>query len=96
MREERLSNCLFRVVCLGFSTALLILTLFSQIQLVRTESRIEELDKALQKAENESVLLEVQSCEALNLAELEKRALEMGMRRPEPGQIIYLNDNDIK
>jgi hypothetical protein len=96
MRGERLSNCLFRLVCLGFSAALLLLTLFSQIQLVRTESRIGELEKALDKAENESVLLRLQSCEALNLAELERRALEMGMRRPEPGQIIHLNDNDIK
>ena len=96
MREERLSDCLFRMVCLGFSAALLVLTLFSQIQLVRTESRIGELEKALDKAENESVLLKVQSCEALSLAELEKRALEMGMRHPEPGQIIDINDNDIK
>ena len=86
---ERLSALLFRVVCLGFAAALLVLALFSQIRLVRSESRIEALQRAIADAKNESVLLRVKTDSALSLEELERRAVqELGMRRPEPGQII--------
>lgn len=89
IKERTLSAQLFRAVCLGFSALLLILTLFGQIRLVKTESRIEALEKAVADAENERVLLQIRISEALPLAELERRAVqELGMRRPEPGQII--------
>ena len=90
MRGERLADRLFRVVILGFSAALLVLALFSQIRTVRTQSRIEELEKALARAENERVLLHVRENQTLSLEELERRALAMGMRHPEAGQIIEI------
>ena len=83
-----LSALLFRVVCITFSAALLVLALFSQIRTLRTESRIETLEKAIADAENERVLLRIKTDSALNLEELERRAvLGLGMRRPEPGQV---------
>ena len=93
MREGiTLSALLFRVVCVAFSAALLVLALFSQIRTVRTESRIEELEKALANAENEKILLQVKTDSALSLEELERRAVrELGMRRPEPGQIRVID-----
>ena len=89
MREgPTTSALLFRVVCIVFSAALLVLALFSQIRTVRAETRIEELEKALANAENERVLLQIKTDSALSLGELERRAVEeLGMRRPEPGQL---------
>lgn len=91
-RGERLAAQLFRAVCLAFSAFLLVLALFGQIRLVKTESRVEELKKALANAENERVVNQVRLNDALPLAELERRAIrELGMRRPEPGQIVTID-----
>lgn len=87
-REGKLAEIAFRVVCLGFSALLLVLTLLTHIQLVRAQTRIRTLGQDIARAENEHIALEIRSIEALNLAELERRATqELGMRRPEPGQI---------
>jgi len=88
---EGLAALLFRAVCLGFSTALLILALFSQIRCVRTESRIAALSEALTAAENENTRLRIRQQSALQLDELERVATQkLGMRRPEPGQIVEI------
>lgn len=86
---KRASGFAFRVICLGFSALLLVLTLFTHIQLVRTQSRITELKTNIARAEKEHITLEIQTVSALSLQELERRATqELGMRHPEPGQII--------
>jgi cell division protein FtsL len=91
-REKQLSEQLFRAVCLGFSAILLVMTLFGQIRLVKTESRIESLVNAIADAENERVVLQIRLNEALPLEELERRAVqELGMRHPEPGQIVTID-----
>ncbi|MBQ6927510.1 MAG: cell division protein FtsL [Oscillospiraceae bacterium] len=88
---EGLAALLFRAVCLGFSTALLILALFSQIRCVRTESRIAALSEALTAAENENTRLRIRQQSALQLDVLERVATQkLGMRRPEPGQIVEI------
>ena len=88
---EGLAALLFRAVCLGFSTALLILALFSQICCVRTESRIAALSEALTAAENENTRLRIRQQSALQLDVLERVATQkLGMRRPEPGQIVEI------
>ena len=92
MRDgEGLAALLFRVVCLGFSALLLVLTLLSQIQLVRTESRIEALRAEITEAENENTRLKIRSESALSLDALERVATQrFGMRRPESGQIMEI------
>ena len=90
-RGERLPALLFRVVCTGFSALLLVLALFCQIRLVGAEQEISDLKRAIADAENERILLQIQTERALRLDELERRAVqELGMRRPEPGQITLL------
>lgn len=90
-KGERLSALLFRAVCLGFSALLLVLTLFCQIRLFAAEREISNLNTELFAAENERLLLRIKTDTALRLDELERRAVqELGMRRPEPGQIIQL------
>ena len=89
---KRVSALAFRVICLGFSALLLVMTLFTHIRLVRTQSRIGELEEAITRAENEQIQLQIKTASALNLSELERRATqELGMRRPEPGQIVEID-----
>jgi len=88
---KRVSALAFRVICLGFSALLLVMTLFTHIRLVRTQSRIGELEEAITRAENEQIQLQIKTASALDLSELERRAVqELGMRRPEPGQIVEI------
>lgn len=88
---NRVSELAFRMICLGFSALLLVLTLFTHIHLVRTQSRITELETNLARAENEQITLQIQTASVLNLQELERRAVqELGMRHPEPGQIAEI------
>ena len=88
---KRASTLAFRVICLGFSALLLVMTLFTHIRLVRTQSRIAELEAAITRAENEQIQLQIKTASALDLSELERRAVqELGMRRPEPGQIVEI------
>jgi cell division protein FtsL len=88
---KKASELAFRVICLGFSALLLVMTLFTHIQLVRTQSRIAELEAAITRAENEQIQLQIKTASALDLSELERRAVqELGMRRPEPGQIVEI------
>ena len=88
-REKQLSGQFFRSVCPGFSALLLVAALFGQIRLVKTESRMESLENAIADAENERAVLQIRLNEALPLEELERRAVqELGMRHPEPGQIV--------
>lgn len=94
-KAKQLSEQLFRAVCLGFSAILLVMALFGQIRLVKTESRIESLEKAIVDAEDERVVLQIRLNEALPLEELERRAVqELGMRHPEPGQIVTIDYNE--
>ena len=91
-KAKQLSEQLFRAVCLGFSALLLVMALFGQIRLVKTESRIESLENAIADAENERVVLQIRLNEALPLEELERRAVQkLGMRHPEPGQIVTMD-----
>ena len=94
-KAKQLSEQLFRAVCLGFSAILLVMALFGQIRLVKTESRIASLEKAIVDAEDERVVLQIRLNEALPLEELERRAVqELGMRHPEPGQIVTIDYNE--
>ena len=91
-KAKQLSEQLFRAVCLGFSALLLVMALFGQIRLVKTESRIESLENAIAEAENERIVLQIRLNEAMSLEELERRAVqELGMRHPEPGQIVTID-----
>ena len=90
-RERTATEISFRVICLGFSAALLIMTLLTHIQIVRTQSRIGDLEERMKRVENEQIVLQIQTASALDLSELERRAVqELGMRRPEPGQIMEI------
>ena len=84
---------LFRAVCLVFSIALLVLLLFRQISLARTEAHIEELERGILQAEDESARLTLLEEESLNLETLEQVAVyKLGVRHPAQDQIFVLDN----
>lgn len=90
-RKKTFAAWAFRIICLVFSALLLVMTLFTHIRLVRTQSRIGELEKEITRAENERIILQIRTASALSPDVLERRAVqELGMRHPEPGQIVEI------
>ncbi|MCR5576098.1 MAG: hypothetical protein K6F56_03725 [Oscillospiraceae bacterium] len=88
---EKLSERLFRLVCLSFSALLLVLGLFWQIRLVRLEAEIDRLESALRAAQDEGKHLTILLESRPTLAELEETALtKLGMQHPTQGQIIEI------
>ena len=84
---------LFRAVCLVFSIALLVLLLFRQISLARTEAHIEELERGILQAEDESARLTLLEEESLNLETLEQVAVyRLGLQHPAQDQIFVLDN----
>ncbi len=82
---------LFRLVCLSFSGLLLVLTLFWQIRLARTQARIEALEAAIEAAQDEGVKLTIREERLSTLEMLERVAVqELGLQHPAEGQIIIL------
>ena len=85
---EKLSERLFRLVCLSFSALLLVLGLFWQIRLVRVEEEIGRLESAFRAAQDEGQHLTIMLESSPTLAELEEIALtKLGMQHPTQGQI---------
>ena len=86
-----LSALLFRVICIGFSALLLVLTLLGQIRLVAAEGRIETLQSELRQAEDTNTILKIKLAAGLTPEKLERIAVrELGMQHPEPGQILVI------
>lgn len=83
---------LFRLVCLSFSGLLLVLALFWQIRLVRTEARITALETAIAEAEDENARLIIREESSLTLETLERVAVqELGLQHPVEGQIFVMD-----
>ena len=90
-KASQRASLLFRVICLGFSAVLLVLTLLAQVRLVRLQGSIAALEDAIAEAEDTGTVLRIRMIARLNLDELERIAVqELGMQHPEPGQIIVL------
>ena len=89
----RFRERLFCAVCLGLSGLLLVLLLFRQISLARTEAHIEELERGILQAEDESARLTLLEEESLNLETLEQVAVyRLGLRHPSQDQIFVLDN----
>ena len=90
-KASQRASLLFRVICLGFSAVLLVLTLLVQVRLVRLQGSISALESAIAEAENTRTVLMIKMNARLNLDELERIAVQkLGMQHPEPGQITVL------
>ncbi len=93
MKERiRIADALFRAICLGFSTLLLVLSLLTAVRMTAVSDRAAELktEIAALKTENEILLARCES--SLSLETLEKYALEeLGLQPCRSEQIRYIS-----
>lgn len=87
---SRASSILFCVICAAFSAAMLVMTLFGQIELARLNDAIAQAEAEAERLEEENGVLNARYENSVSLEEIEKYATErLGMKTPGAGQIIY-------
>ena len=86
-----LRESLFRAVGFCFSALLLVMSLLCSIKLAAVSDEAAELEArtAQHKTDNEILRAEYES--SVSLARIEDYAARLGMQRPEPGQIYYMD-----
>lgn len=89
-KNTALSNRLFRIVCIFFSAALLLLSLISRVQIMTVESSCADLEEKITQTEHETEILRVRTENRISLEELEALAVNrLGMHRPGVEQLYF-------
>ena len=70
---------------------LMILVIFGYVQLFEATSRVSKLESQLQSLQEEQLLLQSKYEGKIDLAAIEQRASELGLRKPSQEQIVYVN-----
>lgn len=87
---RRANSILFCVICAAFSAAMLVMTLFGQIELARASDATAQAQAEAESLEDENRVLRARYENSVSLEEIEKYATErLGMKTPGAGQIIY-------
>jgi len=87
---SRVNSILFCVICAAFSAAMLVMTLFGQIELARASDAIAQMQEETERLEDENGVLRARYENSISLEEIERYATErLGMKTPGAGQIIY-------
>ena len=90
IKSSGFSTVMFRLVCLGFSALLLVMSLQQRARLVELEESISRLEKEIELEEKETQILKVKLENRISLAELESIALQrLGMQRPNSAQLCF-------
>ena len=69
----------------------MILVIFGYVQLFEASSRVSRLESRLQSLQEEQLLLQSKYEGKIDLAAIEQRASELGLRKPSQEQIVYVN-----
>lgn len=93
-RMKRLCEGFFALICLSFSAFLLVLFLLTRIELTEEKENCRALTREIASIEAENELLRARAEQSLSLAEIERRALLLGLQPCAPGQIIILDPVD--
>ncbi len=70
--------------------ALLFLVIFSYVSLYETQTDVAELENTLEVLNEQQAHLEAKYEAALDLEAVEQRARDLGMKEPNPDQIVYV------
>ena len=90
IKSSCFSTVVFRLICLGFSALLLILSLQQRARLMELENNISQLEKEIELEEKESRILQVRLENRISLSELEIIAQTyLGMQRPSSAQLSF-------
>ena len=73
------------------TACMMILVIFGYVQLFEASSRVSRLESRLQSLQEEQLLLQSKYEGKIDLAAIEQRASELGLRKPSQEQIVYVN-----
>ena len=90
-RKEKRAERLFRAVCLGFSAALLVLSLLTAARTTAVNDRAAALKTEIAALKTENERLRARVSGRIDLETLERYALEeLGMQHCRSDQIVYI------
>ena len=81
----------FTILGAAITACMMILVIFGYVQLFETSSRVSRLESRLQSLQEEQLLLQSKYEGKIDLAAIEQRASELGLRKPSQEQIVYVN-----
>jgi len=89
--KSRTAIAPFTLVGMLTVACLMILVIFGYVQLFEASSRVSRLESRLQSLQEEQLLLQSKYEGKIDLAAIEQRASELGLRKPSQEQIVYVN-----
>ena len=81
----------FTILGAAITACMMILVIFGYVQLFEASSRVSRLESRLQSLQEEQLLLQSKYEGKIDLAAIEQRASELGLRKPSQEQIVYVN-----
>lgn len=81
----------FTIVGLIAVACLFVMVIFGYVQLFEASSRVNSLETQLSNLQDDQMLLRARYEERIDLDEIAARAGEIGLSRPMPEQIVYVN-----
>ena len=90
-QRARLAIAPFAAVGLAVVAVLLIMVVYSYVQLCEAKSEVGALNRQLSSAEQEATKLRSAYESRIDLTQIEQQARKLGMRQPTARQTVYLN-----
>ena len=81
----------FGILGAACAACMMILVIFGYVQLFEASSRVSRLESRLQSLQEEQLLLQSKYEGKIDLAAIEEKALELGLKKPSQEQIVYVN-----
>jgi len=88
---KKLSESLFKLICIIFSAVMIVLSLLSSIKLASLNDAATKTEKTVKELKTENDILRAEYENSMSLEELERYATEvLGMRPCSAEQIVYI------
>ena len=81
----------FTVLGVACAACMMILVIFGYVQLFEATSRVSKLESQLKSLQEEQLLLQSKNEGKIDLAGIEEKAAEMGLKKPTQEQIVYVS-----
>ena len=81
----------FTIFGAAIAACMMLLVIFGYVQLFEASSRVSRLESQLKSLQAEQLLLQSKYEGKIDLAAIEEKATEMGLKKPSQEQIVYVN-----
>ena len=81
----------FTILGVAAAACMMVLVIFGYVQLFEATSRVSRLESQLKSLQEEQLLLQSRYEGKIDLAAIEEKATEMGLKKPSQEQIVYVN-----